>query len=500
MKDTHYTRPRVNGNREPHILMKSTNLLLSCCAAALLLVPFDGTSQTAAGTGAGARPKRLLVVTVTKGFRHSSITVAERVLAELGTRSGDFSVDYARVEPKSPEFQNAEGKPDGDKVDEAIRAVLGQKMSREALQRYDGFIFANTTGILPLPDKQAFLEAIRGGKAFMGMHSATDTFHAETGIDPYIEMIGAEFRSHGAQVKVDCLNQDPEHPACKHLGPVWSVQDEIYLFKNFFRNRVHGLLTLDKEPNKGTPGDYPIAWCKQFGKGNVFYTSLGHREDVWESEVYQKHILGGIRWALGLEKGDATPQRTEARLSAEEGQAGFRPLFNGADLTGWRLRNPNGRASWSAQNGMLVNEITGTEHGTDLVSEDKFKDFTIRYDFIIPKGSNSGLYLRGRYEIQIADDFERNSASPGGNGALYNFKPVSVFASRPAGQWQTAEATIRGTRVSVTLNGQKVHEDIAIDRATGGELDQNLDQAGPILLQGDHGAIAFRNVRIKTLD
>src|SRR5687768_2020362 len=112
------------------MLMKSIRLLFCFGAAALLLVPLDGTSQTAAD--AGARPKRLLVVTITKGFRHSSIPVAERVLAELGTRSGDFRVDYARVEPKSPEFQNAEGKPDEAKVDEAIRAVLGQKMSREA--------------------------------------------------------------------------------------------------------------------------------------------------------------------------------------------------------------------------------------------------------------------------------------------------------------------------------------------------------------------------------
>jgi type 1 glutamine amidotransferase len=78
--------------------------------------------------------------------------------------------------------------------------------------------------------------------------------------------------------------------------------------KNFVRDRVHGLLTLDKHPNNGEPGDYPIAWCKKYGKGNVFYTSLGHREDVWESPVYQEHILGGIKWALGLEPGDATPQ------------------------------------------------------------------------------------------------------------------------------------------------------------------------------------------------
>ena len=82
----------------------------------------------------------------------------------------------------------------------------------------------------------------------------------------------------------------------------------LSVMNGFERAKVHGLLTLDKHPNSGEPGDYPIAWCKKYGKGNVFYTSLGHREDVWESQPYQKHILGGIKWALGLAKGDAKPQ------------------------------------------------------------------------------------------------------------------------------------------------------------------------------------------------
>ncbi|MEO7299168.1 MAG: ThuA domain-containing protein, partial [Verrucomicrobiota bacterium] len=175
-------------------------------------------------------------------------------------------------------------------------------------KNYDGIIFANTTGDLPLPDKDAFLNWIKSGKAFIGMHSATDTFRGHTPLDPYVEMIGGEFKGHGAQVEVTCLNQDPKHPACKNFGPTFAVKDEIYILNGFDRAKVHGLLTLDKEPNTGAPGDYPIAWCKKYGKGNVFYTSLGHREDVWESESYQKHILGGIKWALGLENGDAKPQ------------------------------------------------------------------------------------------------------------------------------------------------------------------------------------------------
>jgi uncharacterized protein len=266
-----------------------------------------------------AAPKRVLVVTVTKGFRHSSIPTAEKVLAELAKESSAFTVDYARVEPNDPQFKGDDGKPDKEKVNAAIKEVLAEKMNPTALKQYDAVIFANTTGDLPLLDNQAFLDWIKSGKGFVGMHSATDTFHGFAG---YIEMIGGEFKTHGAQVKVDAINQDQECPACKHLPGNWEVFDEIYQFKNFDRAKVHGLLTLDKHPNDKTPGDYPIAWCKEYGKGRVFYTSLGHREDVWDpnwpdrknpkavAEAYQKHILGGIKWALGLEKMDAKPQKT----------------------------------------------------------------------------------------------------------------------------------------------------------------------------------------------
>jgi type 1 glutamine amidotransferase len=205
-----------------------------------------------------------------------------------------------------------------------MKAVLAEKMNAAALQNYDAVIFANTTGDLPLPDPQAFLDWIKSGKGFVGAHSATDTF---PGFRPYIEMIGGEFKTHGAQVSVDIINQDKECAACRHLPMTWTVFDEIYQMKNFDRTKVHGLLTLDKHPNNKTPGDYPIAWIKEYGQGRVFYTSLGHREDVWEPNspaqgggfknspevalAYQQHLLGGIKWALGLEKGDAKPQASK---------------------------------------------------------------------------------------------------------------------------------------------------------------------------------------------
>ena len=324
--------------RGPVKYMKTLNIALS---GKLLLVGILFGCTFGFAAPAQAAPKKVLVVTVTKGFRHSSIPTAEKIIGQLANESGAFTVDYARVSPDDPQFKGDDGKRDNAKVDAAIKAVLAEKMSAAALKKYDAVIFANTTGDLPLPDNEAFLAWIASGKGFVGMHSATDTF---PGFPRYTQMIGAHFKTHGAQVKVDVINQDPKCPICKHLPANWEVFDEIYQMKDFERTEVHGLLTLDKHPNNNTPGDYPIAWCKNYGghlvevpangaallmqnhqsrkPGRVFYTSLGHREDVWDpawpdrknpkevAEAYQKHILGGIRWALGLEKMNAKPQKT----------------------------------------------------------------------------------------------------------------------------------------------------------------------------------------------
>ena len=360
-------------------------------------------------TEAIAAPKKLLVVTVTKGFRHGSIPTAEKVLGQLAKSSGAFEVDYVRN-------------------DEDMKT----KMTLESLKKLDGVIFANTTGDLPLPDREGFVQWIKSGNAFIGMHSCSDTFH---GFPAFVEMLGGEFQTHGAQATVECLNQDLSHPSVQHFGESFTIHDEIYLMKSFHRNRVHGLLTLDKHPNTKMPGDYPIAWSKKVGKGTVFYTSLGHRNDVWENEKYQAHVLGGIRWALGLAKGNSEPQDARYRVSKKEKKEGFKPLFNGLDLDGWKLRSPDGIKSWSAQNGMLVNEIPSGKHGTDIITNAEFRDFVVRYEYMIPAGSNSGFYLRGRHEIQILDDYNNGKLRSGGNGGIYSFSAPSKFVSRKPGQW-----------------------------------------------------------------
>jgi type 1 glutamine amidotransferase len=435
-----------------------------------------------------AAPKHVLVVTATQGFRHSSIPLAEKVIAGLGEQTGLFTVDYARG--------GADGKDSAD---------IQQKMTRDALKNYDAIIFANTTGDLPLPEKEALVDFVKSGKGFVGMHSASDTFH---GWRPYIDMLGGEFRVHYEQARITCVNQDPHHPSTRHLGPTFTVLDEIYLMTNFNRANVHGILgldkhpnesTLDKRPNEAPLGDYPVAWSRQIGKGRLFYTSLGHREDVWLSEDYQRHILGGIKWALDLEEADAKPQDTTFHVSKEERKDGFKPLFNGKNTDGWKPRNTGWKSSWTVQNGALVNTVLAGGHGVDLITEDKYKDFVVRYEYMVPKKSNSGFYLRGRHEIQISDDTEVKEPGMHSNGAVYVIAPASAPASRKIGEWQSVEARMVGNKVTVFLNGVKIHDNLVVDKATGGQLDDKVGDAGPFMLQGDHGNVSFRNIRVKKL-
>jgi hypothetical protein len=255
-----------------------------------------GATLLAPPTTARNAKKKLLVVTVTKGFRHAdSIPVAEKVIAELGAKSGKFDVDYVRTDEE-----------------------MAQKMTVASLKNYDGVFFASTTGELPLPDKEGFLAWIKGGKGFCGAHAAADTFHNFPG---YIEMIGGEFQTHGPQVEVEGLLEDDNHAATKPFNKQsFKVFDEIYIYKSYDWAKTHALIGMDKHPNTKAPGYYPLSWVKEYGKGRVFYTSLGHRVDVWQKPWYQEHVLGGILWSLKEAKGSAKlpkPGATPAVLKSK---------------------------------------------------------------------------------------------------------------------------------------------------------------------------------------
>lgn len=422
---------------------------------------------------AQAADKKILVVSVTKGFYHDIIPTTDKLVQKLGADSGLFDVELVKTEED-----------------------MQKLMTMESLAKYDGVVFNNTTGDLPLPDRQGFINWIASGKGYVGIHSATDTF---AGFPPYTEMVGGLFLTHGAQATINVIKEDPNHVIVKDVPDNLVVHDEIYLLQKFHRGTVHGLLTQDKHPNTKQPGDYPIAYCKNWGLGRVVYTSLGHREDVVAKDWYGKHILAAISWSLGLVDGDGSATSNWYTVSPEEAAEGFVPMFNGCDLCGWHYRNPNGVKSWSAQNGMLVNSIPQGKHGTDLVTDKQYRDFTVRYEYMVPEGSNSGFYLRGRHEIQVLGEPVNAKPEKIGDNAIYNYAAPVAKASKQPGEWNTVEATIKGDTVTVIVNGITVHENLKVDRATGSELDGNLDQPGSFFVQGDHGNVAFRHMRVKEL-
>lgn len=164
-------------------------------------------------------------------------------------------------------------------------------------------------------------------------------------------------------------------------------------------------------------------------------------------------------------------------------------LFNGKDLTGWVPVEANRENRWKAVDGVLVNEGSGA----NLRTVEEFRDFKLSLEWKIPPGSNSGIYLRGRYETQVADDYGK-APYPRCVGGIYGQLTPLVNAVKPAGEWNSVEITLVGYRVSITVNGQKTLDGELLPGITGGALDSNEPAPGPLMLQGDHGTVSYRNI------
>lgn len=165
-------------------------------------------------------------------------------------------------------------------------------------------------------------------------------------------------------------------------------------------------------------------------------------------------------------------------------------LLAGDGISNWKTVEER-ESFWRIEDGLLVNE----KSGANLRTVQEFRDFKLHVEFMIPKGSNSGIYLRGRYETQVADDHGKEPYSRGVGGIYGRLTPV-VNAAKPAGEWNVVEAQIIGYRVWVTVNGQKTIDGELIPGITGGALNTKESEPGPIMLQGDHGTVSYRNVVI----
>ncbi len=173
-------------------------------------------------------------------------------------------------------------------------------------------------------------------------------------------------------------------------------------------------------------------------------------------------------------------------------------LFNGRDLDNWELAGEGVVSGWKAIDGVMVNNPVQKEgeghipYG-NLCTKDTFEDFNLKLEVNVPKGSNSGIYLRGIYEIQVMDSYGRDLDSHN-MGALYSRITPSEAAEKPAGEWQKMDITLFQRHVTVKLNGKKIIDNQPVKGVTGGALTSDQFSPGPILLQGDHGKVSYRNI------
>jgi type 1 glutamine amidotransferase len=213
-------------------------------------------------------PVRVLMLTVTAGFRHDSIATARQTIAALGTSTGEFTVTAT----------------------EDLSAL-----STTSLAGYDVLFFALTSGELPLTDaqKSALVNFVAGGKGFVGAHSATDTLYEwpEYGV-----IIGAYFKEHPWTRTADVVVEESSHPANAGVPQRFTLMEEFYTFRENPRPRVQVLLRLDPV-SVGAAGDFPLAWTHTYGQGRVYYNALGHFTETWRDQNFQRQIAGGIRWA-----------------------------------------------------------------------------------------------------------------------------------------------------------------------------------------------------------
>jgi hypothetical protein len=235
----------------------------------------------------------------------------------------------------------------------------------------------------------------------------------------------------------------------------------------------------------------------EISNGHIMFVSPKEEEERKDDMVFEGKLSGeklagtttgpdGTPWSW---TGERAPKLT--RTSAPTwGKAVA--LFNGKDLTGWTLSDPNATAKWTVENGTLVTP----GHGPELISTAKFNDFKLHVEFNCGHGANSGVYLRGRYELQIEDDPEPEGPTMR-TGGIYGFiAPSPEQPSRP-GEWQTYDITFVGRIVTVVQNGVTIIDKQEIPGITGGALDSHEGLPGPIYLQGSEaGHVAFRNITI----
>ncbi len=209
---------------------------------------------------------------------------------------------------------------------------------------------------------------------------------------------------------------------------------------------------------------------------------------IFEGDLVGDALNGTMVYTDGKRYDWTAVKAPKLKYRAAPNWGGTVALFDGESLNGWHAEGEN---QWIVEEGILKSPASGS----NLVSDRKFSDFKLKAEFRYPEDSNSGLYLRGRYEVQIADNYGKEASSVY-FGGVYGFLTPNEMVAKKAGEWQTFEITLIGRRVTVIANGTTIINDQNIPGMTGGALDNKEAQPGPIFIQGDHGPIDFRKIEI----
>jgi type 1 glutamine amidotransferase len=451
------------------------------------------------------KPRRLLVFTLCRGFAHASIPTGAAAMKVLGEKTGAFT---------------------------AVESDDTDMFTPDKLAQFDAVCLMSCTGELFLPPnleqlppdqqaaarqrdetlKRSLLDFVSGGKGLIGIHAATDCFYKWP---EYGELMGGYFDGHPWNELVTLRLDEPNHPLnAAFAGKPFEVADEIYQFRApYSRARLRVLLSLDptridlaKPGINRTDDDFAVSWIRPYGKGRVFYCSLGHRDEVfWNPQVLQ-HYLAGIQFALGDLAADADPLPAAATST----QFAWITLFNGKDLNGWTCKP----GAWAAEDGVLARK-----GGGDIWTQQEFGDFILDLEFKVDRGTNSGVFFRTAdindcvqtgIEMQVLDSYGKAGADKHDCGAIYDCLAPSRNAVKPSGEWNTLRLVCRGPRIEVVMNGLKII-DMNLDdwKEAGQNPDgsankfrtayKDMPRAGYIGFQ-DHGSpVWYRNIRIRPL-
>lgn len=487
--------------------MNIARMTIATALLTLLIVPISATADVSEAelqrieaaapdepVAEPIRPRRLLVFTRCRGYRHSAVEYASAALTILGDKTGAWETTVSD-DPNQFDPNN--------------------------LARYDAVVMNNTTGRdLLTPEgmgraqaeairdrrRQALLDFVASGKGLVGIHAATDSFYDAW--PAYGELMGGYFHGHPWNERVGVRVDDPNSPLTAMFDPNgFDVVDEIYQFRQpYSRDRLRVLLSLDVERTDMTKrginrddGDFAVSWVQRHGRGRVFYCSMGHRHELYWAPAILAHYLAGIQFALGDLDALAVPSNAEWQDLTE-------------DLSAWR-----GAADrWRLEDGVLACQ-PGAGY---LWTRETYGDFELSLEFKISPNGNSGVFVRtsdlsdpvqSGIEIQVLDSHGREAPGRHDCGAIYDCLAPSVNAAREAGQWNRMHITCRDNWIEVVLNDQPI---IGMDLSEWTEAHRNPDgsenkfnrplsefsRTGHIGLQ-DHGnPVWYRNIRVRPLE